>query len=75
MKRHGLLIVTGLTVGLTAMLLMNAQAPPGRAHRSSLPRQRESTALATLPDPTTDPAAQRWLRGEARHWRDWVLRH
>ena len=73
MKRHGLLIVTLFTVGLTGFLMLTVSGASGSPHRPSLPRHAESASL-TRPH-LQDESVRRWLQGEPRHWRDCLLHH
>ena len=75
MKRHALLIITALTVGLTGVMLLHAQGSPNSSRRSPSPCHHDLSSLSKHHQPILDQAAHRWLRGEPRHWRDCVLQH
>lgn len=68
MKRHGLLSVTALAIALCGYLLSTAAKPA-----SSKPAAATRTVQAV--SFTQDPAAQRWLRHQPRHWREVMLNH
>jgi hypothetical protein len=74
MKRHALLIVTTLTLGLTGVMLLQAQGS-SPSHRAHSPRHHESPGFSKSHGPSLDEAAHRWLRGEPKHWRDCLLQH
>lgn len=73
MKQHLLLIVTMLTVGLTSLLFLNGLDRSSSAQRPSTAHQRRSPSFAKSYELPADRNAQRWLRGEPRHWRDCML--
>jgi hypothetical protein len=73
MKKHALLIITVVTVGLTGALLLHAEGSTSSSRHSISPRHREPANLARPNDPPLDQAARRWLRGEPKHWRDCML--
>jgi hypothetical protein len=71
MKRHGLLLVSLVSVGLAGLLMMR-QAAGSAQHSPGLPGPQVFPAAGRAPF-MEDEAARRWLQGESRHWRDYVL--
>jgi len=67
MKRLGLLSVTALTAAVTGYLLYTAISPASA--RREVSRSVQAVSFSQ------DPAAQRWLRAQPRHWRDCMLNH
>jgi len=69
MKGYGLFVVTVLTLGITGAVL--SQAAPVK--HSALARAGECRSAVKYADPLQSSQAQRWRRGEPRHWRDLLL--
>ena len=73
MKRNLWVLITALTVLLTAVILTRAGRLGLTRSLHACPRRVEVRGHAQAGDPMMSIAALRWLRGQPNHWRACLL--